>query len=64
MSSTPLSAGLAVPVRAKDVQVLHGFDSMEHAKAYLETKMFQDDVVAGLKPTWAGDPDIRFYTVA
>ena len=52
-----------MPVRAKDVQVLHGFDSMEHAKAYLETKMFQD-VVAGLKPTWAGDPDLRFYTVA
>jgi len=51
-------------VRDEDVQVLHGFDSMEHAKAYLETKMFQDDVVAGLKPTWAGDPDIRFYTVA
>ena len=53
-----------MPVRAEDVQVLHGFDSMEHAKAYLETRMFQDDVVAGLKPTWAGDPDIRFYTVA
>lgn len=53
-----------MPVRAKDVQVLHGFDSMEHAKAYLETKMFQDDVVAGLKPTRAGNPDIRFYTVA
>lgn len=51
-------------VRDEDVQVIHGFDSMEHAKAYLETKMFQDDVVAGLKPTWAGDPDIRFYTVA
>ncbi len=61
---SPLSAGLAVPDGAKDVQVLHGFDSMEHAKAYLETKMFQDDVVAGLKPTRAGDPDLRFYTVA
>lgn len=37
---------------------------MEHAKAYLETKMFQDIVAAGLKPTRAGDPDLRFYTVA
>lgn len=64
MSSTPLSTGLAAPVRAKDVQALHGFDSMEHAKAYLETKMFQDDVVAGLKTTRAGNPDLRFYTVA
>lgn len=51
-------------VRDEDVQVVHGFDSMEHAKAYLETKMFKDDVVAGLQPTWAGEPDIRFYTVA
>ena len=51
-------------VRDEDVQVIHGFDSLEHAKAYLETRMFQDDVVAGLKPTWASDPDIRFYTVA
>lgn len=51
-------------IRAEDVQVIHGFDSMEHARAYLETEMFQNDVVAGLKPTWAADPDIRFYEVA
>ena len=51
-------------VRDKDVQVIHGFDSMEHAKAYLDTDMFKNDVVAGLQPTWSADPDIRFYTVA
>ena len=51
-------------IRDEDVQVIHGFDSMEHAKAYLTTELFQNDVVTGLKPTWAKDPDIRFYTVA
>ena len=50
-------------IRDEDVQVIHGFDSMEHAKGYLNTEMFNDDVVAGLKPTWAADPDIRFYEV-
>lgn len=48
-------------IRDEDVQVIHGFDSMEHAKAYLETDMFKNDVVEGLKPTWSADPDIRFY---
>ena len=47
----------------EDVQVIHGFDSMEHAKAYLETEMFNEDVAVGLKPTWSADPDIRFYEV-
>ena len=51
-------------IRDEDVQVIHGFDSMAHAKAYLETEMFKNDVVAGLKPTWSADPDIRFYTAA
>ena len=48
-------------VRDEDVQVIHGFDSMEHAKAYLETDMFKNDVFVGLKPTWAAEPDVRFY---
>ena len=48
-------------IRDEDVQVIHGFDSMEHAKAYLESDLFQNDVFVGLKPTWAADPDVRFY---
>lgn len=48
-------------IRDEDVQVLHGFDSMEHAKAYLETELFTKKVAPGLQPTWAADPDIRFY---
>ncbi len=48
-------------IRDEDVQVLHGFDSLEHAKNYLETDLFKNDVFVGLKPTWSADPDIRFY---
>lgn len=51
-------------IRDEDVQVIHGFDSMENAKAYLETEMFENDVAKGLQPTWADEPDIRFYTKA
>ena len=51
-------------VRDEDVQVLHGFDSMENAKAYLDSQMFKDDVFVGLKPTWSADPEVKIYTVA
>lgn len=50
-------------VRDEDVQVLHGFDSVESAKAYLETAMFRNDVFVGLKPLWSSDPDVKIYTV-
>lgn len=51
-------------IRDEDVQVLHGFDSVEHAAAYLESEMFQNDVFVGLKPLWSADPEVRIYTVA
>ncbi|MCD7949221.1 MAG: hypothetical protein LUG12_03020 [Erysipelotrichaceae bacterium] len=51
-------------IRDEDVQVLHGFDSVEHAKAYLSSDMFQQDVFVGLKPTWSADPDVKIYSVA
>ncbi|MCD8025662.1 MAG: hypothetical protein LUF33_01665 [Clostridiales bacterium] len=50
-------------LRDEDVQVLHGFDSVENAKAYLDSKMFQDDVFVGLKPTWSAEPDVKIYSV-
>jgi hypothetical protein len=37
---------------------------MEHAKAYLTSDLFTTKVAPSLKPTWAADPDIRFYEVA
>ncbi|MCD7904313.1 MAG: hypothetical protein LUG24_01780 [Clostridiales bacterium] len=51
-------------IREEDVQVLHGFDSAENAKAYLSSEMFQNDVFAGLKPTWSAEPEVRIYSVA
>ena len=51
-------------VRDEDVQVLHGFDSPEHAAAYLKSQLFNDDVVKGLQPLWSADPEVRIYTVA
>lgn len=46
------------------VQVLHGFDSVEHAKAYLKSDMFTKHVFPGLKPTWTSDPEVRIFMVA
>lgn len=51
-------------VRDEDVQVLHGFDSAEHAQAYLSSPLFKNDVFVGLKPLWSADPDVKIYTVA
>ena len=50
-------------LRSDDVQVLHGFDSVESAQSYLSSKLFTDDVVAALKPYLQGDPEIRIYEV-
>lgn len=51
-------------VRDEDVQVLHGFDSIEHAQTYLSSPLFQNDVFVSLKPLWSEDPDVKIYTVA
>lgn len=51
-------------IRDEDVQVLHGFDSAEHAQAYLKSDMFTKHVFPGLKPTWTSDPEVRIFTVA
>ena len=53
----------ALLVRDDDVQVLHGFDTEENAKAYLKSRLFNEDVVAGLKPLLEGDPEVRIYNV-
>ena len=48
-------------LRSDDVQVLHGFDTVDSAQSYLSSKLFTDDVVAALKPYLKGDPEIRIY---
>ena len=50
-------------LRPEDVQVLHGFESADEAKAYLSSKLFEQDVVRELKPYLLGAPEIRIYSV-
>lgn len=49
-------------VRTDDVQVFHGFDSIEHAEAYLKSEIFQNDVVRELSPLLDASPEIKIYT--
>ena len=51
-------------LREEDVQVLHGFDTVEHAAGYLKSALFQNDVVAALTPLLAAEPEVRIYTCA
>ncbi len=48
-------------VRDEDVQVLHGFDTVENAQAYLNSDLFKNDVVVGLQPLWDEAPEVRIY---
>jgi len=51
-------------VREEDVQVLHGFDTPENARAYLQSSLFSQDVVGQLQPLLEAAPDVRIYQVA
>jgi hypothetical protein len=51
-------------IRGEDVQVLHGFDSIENAKAYLDSSLFKQDVVTALGPLLQSPPDVRVYAAA
>jgi quinol monooxygenase YgiN len=51
-------------IRDEDVQVLHSFDSVENAKAYLSSDLFNQDVVTALKPLLQSPPDVRIYAAA
>ncbi|KHL04058.1 hypothetical protein [Sinomonas humi] len=48
-------------LRDDDVQVLHGFGSVQCAQSYLSSELFTQDVVTALKPYLKADPDIRIY---
>ena len=50
-------------MRDDDVQVLHGFESVADAEAYLTSEIFQNDVVTELKPYLESAPEIRIYSV-
>lgn len=48
-------------IRAEDVQVLHGFETVQQAQAYLTSDLFQDDIVGELGPLLSADPEVRIY---
>lgn len=50
-------------IRSDDVQVLHGFDNKADAEAYLKSDLFNNDVVAALKPYLQASPEVRIYQV-
>lgn len=62
LQSVPGALSKQLLVRDEDVQVLHGFDSVEHAAAYLKSELFNRDVVTGLKPLLAASPEPRIYS--
>lgn len=49
-------------LRDTDVQVLHGFDTVEHAAAYLKSSLFEKDVVTALTPFLDAPPEVRVYS--
>lgn len=51
-------------IRDEDVQVLHGFETAADAQAYLQTDLFNNDVVKELAPLFDKAPDVRIYSVA
>ena len=51
-------------MRDEDVQVLHTFTDAAAAAAYLNSDLFNNDVVGELGPLLAADPDVRIYETA
>lgn len=64
LETVPGARSKQLLVRDEDVQVLHGFDTREHAVAYLQSELFNADVVSGLKPLLDAGPDVRIYDLA
>lgn len=61
LDSVPGAASKQLLVRDEDVQVLHGFDSVKNASGYLESSLFNDDVVTALLPLLVSEPEVRIY---
>ena len=61
LNSVPGAESKSLLVRKEDVQVLHGFSSMEAAESYLASDLFKNDVVSALTPLLDAAPEIRIY---
>ncbi|MBZ0155631.1 MAG: hypothetical protein K8I29_05360 [Alphaproteobacteria bacterium] len=61
LQEVPGAASKELLVREEDVQVAHGFDTVEHAKGYLGSDLFTKEVVKALEPLLQDAPDILLY---
>ncbi|MCA1295191.1 hypothetical protein LBW89_19450 [Paenibacillus sp. alder61] len=61
LTGIPGAVSKELLVRDEDVQVLHGFNNEADAIAYLESDLFTNDVVVGLKNLLQAEPEIRIY---
>ncbi len=61
LNTIPGAQSKSLLVRKEDVQVLHGFSSMEAAESYLESDLFSKDIVSQLGPLLDADPEVRIY---
>ncbi|MFD0371158.1 hypothetical protein [Streptomyces sp. NPDC127114] len=64
LDTVPGARSKELLVRDEDVQVLHGFETVADAKAYLASDLFTRDVVGGLSPLLKAAPDVRLYDTA
>ncbi len=61
LTTVPGAESKVLLVRDDDVQVLHGFDTVASATAYLASDLFTQDVFVALKPLVLADPEVRVY---
>ncbi len=61
LNSVPGAESKSLLVRDDDVQVLHGFASVDAANDYLKSDLFSNDVVGELGPLLDADPEVRVY---
>jgi len=46
------------------IQLLHGFETAEDAKAFLSTELYNNSVLVALKPLILDNPEVRIFNVA
>lgn len=61
LDTVPGATSKELLVRDEDVQVLHGFQAVADAEAYLESDLFTRDVTGGLSPLLKAAPEVRVY---
>ena len=61
LNQAPGAKSKELLLRDEDVQVLHSLASKGNAMAYLQSELFNHEVVAALKPLLLAAPDIRIY---